>query len=108
MAMTKQQFENWKVKLKEYKDKATCGKLYDKDTGCYCALGVLCISEGIDFDYEQLRQRFGWDSWNEFDHVEKVYGVNDEVFDQKSPEKTFPKVIKFLDKYEHEFVGAPE
>lgn len=82
MAMTKQQFENWKMKLEEYKHKAIAGRLYDALTGCYCALGVLCISEGIDFDYDQLRQRFGWDSWDEFDHVEKVYAVNDEVFDK--------------------------
>ena len=37
MAMTKQQFENWKVKLEEYSGRATAGILFDEPTGCYCA-----------------------------------------------------------------------
>lgn len=105
MAMTKQQFENWKAKLEEYKDKATCGKLYDVGTGCYCALGVLCVSEGIDFQYDDLRVRFGWSMYDEWNHIEKVYGVNDSEFDEHNPSKTFPVVIEFLNKNEDKFVG---
>ena len=105
MAMNKQQFENWKQALVNMEDSAGVGTLFDEETSCFCALGVLCHIEGLEMDYLDLRDHFGWRGDAEFDPIAEVYRVNDFHYNKFGRSEAFPAVIEFLNENEDKFVG---